>query len=55
MKHLLDEKELAELVEMARIAAEKAKGMSDLAAAIAQKYQKRMSEIRQAAPQKQEG
>lgn len=49
MKQLPDEKELAELVEMARIHAEKAKAMSELATAIAQKYQKQMHDIRQAA------
>ena len=53
MKQLPDEKELAELVELARIAAEKARAMSDMATAIAQKYQKRMHEVRQAAIQKQ--
>ena len=54
MKQLPDQKELAELVEMARITAEKARAMSELATAIAQKYQKRMHDIRQAAIQEQE-
>ncbi len=54
MKQLPDEKELAELVEMARIHAEKAKAMSELATAIAQKYQKRMHDIRVAVIQQQE-
>jgi hypothetical protein len=47
MKRLPDEKELAELVELARTAAEKARGMSELATAIAQKHQKCMDEIKQ--------
>lgn len=51
MKQLPDEKELAELVELARIAAEKARAMSDMATVIAQKYQKRMHAVRQAAIQ----
>lgn len=38
MKQLPDEKDLAELVEVARVAAEKAKAMSDLATALACKY-----------------
>lgn len=54
MKQLPDEKELAELVEMARIHAEKAKAMSEFATAIAQKYQKRMHDIRLAAKKQQE-
>lgn len=47
MKRLPDEKELAELVEITRTAAEKSREMSDLATAIAQKYQKHMFEIKQ--------
>lgn len=54
MKQLPDEKELAELVEMARIHADKARAMSELATAIAQKYQKRMHDIRQEARQEQQ-
>lgn len=54
MKQLPDEKELAELVEMARIHAEKAKAMSEFAFSVAQKYQKRMHDIRVAVIQQQE-
>ncbi len=52
MKQLPSEKELQDLLEMARIAAEKARETSELATAIAHKYQKRMHEIRLARTQK---
>lgn len=51
MKELPDEKILLELLEMALVAEQKAREMSEFATAIASKYQKRMSEIRQARKQ----
>lgn len=53
MKQLPDEKELAELVEMARIAAEKAKLTYETVDAIAKKWESRF-EARRSAQQKQE-
>lgn len=40
MKELPDEKTLSELVEMAKITAEKAKAMSDLATEIEEKWRR---------------
>lgn len=48
MKQLPDEKELVELVEMARIAAEKAKIMYETADAIAKKWEGRFQAKRAA-------
>lgn len=53
MKQLPEEKELLELVEMARVAAEKARETSELTTAIALKWQQRL-ENRRAAKQKLE-
>lgn len=49
MKQLPNEKELANLVEMARVAQDKAKKFADLAEAFAQKWEKRL----EGRPQKQ--
>ena len=46
--------ELAEIAEIAKAAEQKAKEMSELATAIAQKYQKRLHEIKQTSTEKQE-
>lgn len=46
MKQLPEEKELLELLEMARVAAEKARQTSELATAIALKWQKRLENRR---------
>lgn len=51
MKQLPDEKELLELLEMARIAEHKARETSELATKIAYKWQRRL-ETRLAAKQK---
>ncbi|MBC6481303.1 MAG: hypothetical protein GDA56_29630 [Hormoscilla sp. GM7CHS1pb] len=51
MKELPDEKTLLEILEMVLAAEQKAREMSEFATAIASKYQKRMSEIRQARKQ----
>ena len=53
MKQLPAEKELVELVEMARIAAEKARIMYETADAIATKWERRL-EAKRAAKQQQE-
>ena len=50
MKELPDEKELLELLEMARTAEEKAKKFAELAEAFAQKWEGRLKD-RQAAKQ----
>jgi hypothetical protein len=49
VKELPDEKTLSELVEMAKIAAEKAKVMSDLATEIEEKWRRRLEYRRFAA------
>jgi len=49
VKELPDEKTLSELVEMAKIAAEKAKAMSDLATEIEEKWRRRLEYRREAA------
>jgi hypothetical protein len=49
VKELPDEKTLSELVEMAKIAAEKAKAMSDLATEIEEKWRRRLEYRRFAA------
>lgn len=46
--------ELAEILEIAIITEQKARKMSEMATAIAQKSQKRINEFRQAAIEKQE-
>jgi len=51
MKELPDEKELLELLEMARSAEEKAKKFAELAEAFSQKWESRLKD-RQAAKQK---
>jgi len=51
MKELPDDKTLLEILEMVLAAEQKAREMSEFATAIASKYQKRMSEIRQARKQ----
>ena len=48
MKRPLDEGEMQELLELAKDAEQKARETSELATAIALKYQKRMREIREA-------
>lgn len=52
MKQLPSEKELLELLEMGRIGKQKARETSELATAIAHKYQKRIGEIRLTKTQK---
>lgn len=53
MKQLPEDKELLELLEMARIAEQKARETSELATAIAMKWKRRL-ENRRAAKKKQE-
>lgn len=53
MKQLPEEKELLELVEMARVAAEKARQTSEFVTAIALKWERRL-EARRATKEKQE-
>lgn len=53
MKQLPNEKELSELVEMARIAAEKAKATYETADAIATKWEHRFEAKRAAKKQKE--
>ncbi len=48
MKKLLDEQAMLEVLELAKDAEQKARETSELATAIALKYQKRMQEIREA-------
>ena len=48
MKKPLDEREMLELLELAKDAERKARETSELATAIALKYQQRMREIREA-------
>lgn len=47
MKSPLDEKTMLEILELAKEAEQKARETSELATAIALKYQKRMREIRE--------
>lgn len=47
MKQLPDEKELVELVEMSRIAAQKAKVMYETADAIAKKWERKLAAKRE--------
>lgn len=54
MKKLPDEKTLLEILELARDFEQSAREMCEMSTAIAYKYQKQVSEIRQAAAQKQE-
>lgn len=53
MKKLPDEKTLLEILELARDFEQSAREMCEMSTAIAYKYQKQVSEIRQAAAQKQ--
>ena len=48
MKRPLDEREMQELLELAKDAEQKARETSELATAIALKYQQRMREVREA-------
>jgi hypothetical protein len=54
MKQLLDEKTLLEILELARDFEQSAREMCEMSTAIAHKYQKQVSKIRQAVAQKQE-
>lgn len=52
MKSPLDEKTMLEILELAKEAEQKARETSELATAIALKYQQRMREIREARREK---
>lgn len=54
MKQLPDEKTLLEILELARDFEQSAREMCEMSTAIAHKYQKKVSESRQATAQKQE-
>ncbi len=55
MKEPVDEKTMLEILELAKYAEQKARETSELATAIALKYQKRMREIREARKQQVSG
>lgn len=55
MKKPLDEKTMLEILELAKDAEQKARETSELACAIALKYQKRMQEVREARKQQVSG
>lgn len=54
MKELPDEKTLAELVELGKSFEDQARKLYEMAEAFAQKYEKRLHEVRVAETQKQE-